>query len=61
MELHLEKAKEIQLEAIEKILEEALIPFLEEKIKDSASPIDDMIFAAIKPAILEFIKKIDGK
>jgi len=58
MEKYLEVLKQIGLQASEDLVIKALIPFLEEKVKDSASPIDDIVMAAVKPVLVEFAEKI---
>ena len=60
-ENYVSELKKIGLNVSEEIILKVIIPFLEEKIKDSESPIDDLIFASVKPALLDLIDKLDGE
>jgi len=56
-----DELKAIGLDVTEKIIIKVLIPFLEQKVKDSSNVIDDAILEALKPALIEFVDKLDGE
>ena len=55
------KAKNIGLGAIEDILKELVIPFIKDKVEDTESKIDDMIFGALEVELLKLIDQLDGE
>lgn len=57
----LEKAQLIGKRAVEDIIKEVVIPFLEAKALESENKIDDMVMAAVKPTLLELADDIDGE
>lgn len=55
-----EELKKIGLDVAEEIIVAVLIPFLEQKVKDSDNLLDDAILSSLKPFILGLVDKIDG-
>ncbi len=54
-ELAVELAKKHGVAFAEELLTQAAFPLIEQAVKESATPIDDVILAALEPKLKEFI------